>query len=315
MNSESKGSVAGEQPADRSSDNWASKIGALYSKGREKDVSVSKDFVRSPNRAAGALTIGVISAAVAAAVLLFSGGKADAVTAKNIVVAQAEAPSGEAGPASNAPAPGAAGESSSQRHAFRAPGGEEPDWPCEQRYVADLSWGTIWTGPNLDEPLKTWERDALARDQAVAVASDDTEEKDGVKMIDAFASKLTGSDKEKDKELTTLFAGIFDSMNSQRSAMLRGIKRFVGRQAAVVKKLNELQDKARAMEAKGIEKYDPKMSDLNKQIYWNTRVYDERNKLTHYVCDEPILLEERLGAYARAVEAHLSTSKGKVNPG
>ena len=195
--------------------------------------------------------------------------------------------------------------------------GEEPDWPCPQRYTAEMSPGAIWTGPPIDEALKTWQNDGPVRDAAVEIASDSTEEKDGVQMIDDFAAKLGA---EKDTKLTELFAGIFDSMNAQRFSMLRGIKRFVKRQETVVQKINDLQAKQQELQAKGVQPIPAaevnvtpsdsadvaKMKTLTEQIYWNTRVYDERTKLTPYICDEPIMLESRVGAYARAIEAHLS---------
>jgi hypothetical protein len=235
------------------------------------------------------------TAATAATAAAKAGAAAEAGAAET---------AGAAEPAEGAQAP-AAGE---QQTAARTPRealrpGEEPDWPCPQRYVAELSPGAIWTGPAIDEALKTWQNDAAVRDLVVELSSDTIEEKDGVQMIDDFAAKA-GPDK--DKMLTEVFAGIFDSLNSQRSSMLRGVKRFVKRQETVVQKINDLQEQERDLEAKGVAKDDPKIGDLEKQIYWNTRVYDERTKLTPYICDEPILLETRLGTFARALEAHLS---------
>jgi hypothetical protein len=40
---------------------------------------------------------------------------------------------------------------------------------------------------------------------------------------------------------------------------------------------------------------------LSETLIWNTRIYDERNKLIDYVCEEPVFLEQRLGIQARII--------------
>jgi hypothetical protein len=243
-----------------------------------------------------------------------AGGAEGAASAATVAAASAAGAATATEDAEGAAA-GAQPAAAPLREALRP--GEEPDWPCPQRYTAELSPGAIWTGPPIDEALKTWQNDADVRDLAVEIASDTTEEKEGVQMIDDFAAKL-GADK--DAKLTELFAGIFDSMNTQRSSMLQGIKRFVKRQETVVQKINDLQAQQQELQATGVQPIHEaelavtpvdnadvaKMKTLTEQIYWNTRVYDERSKLTPYICDEPIMLESRIGAYARAIEAHLS---------
>jgi len=44
---------------------------------------------------------------------------------------------------------------------FAQPPGKEknPDWPCIQVYIEQLSWGSIWTGPVLDENSSKWIND------------------------------------------------------------------------------------------------------------------------------------------------------------
>ena len=37
--------------------------------------------------------------------------------------------------------------------------GQDPDWPCVQRKVPELSLGQIWNGPELPEAAKDWQKD------------------------------------------------------------------------------------------------------------------------------------------------------------
>ena len=51
----------------------------------------------------------------------------------------------------------------SQVEAQRAAAGP-PDWPCVQRLIPELAWGTLWTGPPLDElEQEWWEDEEIAR--------------------------------------------------------------------------------------------------------------------------------------------------------
>jgi hypothetical protein len=183
-----------------------------------------------------------------------------------------------------------------------APVGEEAEWPCEQRYVPELSAGTIWVGPPLDELSTPWYENEAARDIVYGVSAEGLEPEEGVAMIDEFAATLGP---ERNEVLTQLFAGLFDKFNTQRSRMLRGIKNFFRRQQNLVKQINSVENEIRELEEAGVAKDDKGLLDLNSQLTWNVRVYDERQKLTVYVCEEPVLLEQKLGVFARAIQAHL----------
>ena len=48
------------------------------------------------------------------------------------------------------------------------PGQEKnPDWPCIQVLIEELSWGSIWTGPSLNERTAKWkENEELRSDKS-----------------------------------------------------------------------------------------------------------------------------------------------------
>jgi hypothetical protein len=122
-------------------------------------------------------------------------------------------------------------------------------------------------------------------------------------MVDEFAA---GLEDDREQTLLQLMAGLFDAFDGRRSSMLAGIKRFYQRQQIVAEKAAEAQAKLGDLEAKGVAHDDPQYLDAAHQVAWNARVFDERNKLTLYICDEPVYLEQRLGTLARAIAGHLA---------
>ncbi|MGB8275474.1 MAG: hypothetical protein WCF16_09440 [Alphaproteobacteria bacterium] len=288
--------AAPAQPAESGS---ASAEGAAPEGAASSETAATETSPAAPENAAAAAAAAATAAAAteAATTGAATTGAATTEAATSVGTTTLAAP-GAPGTTAGAAAPG--GEETVQE-SLRL--GEEPDWPCPQRYTPELSSAAIWSGPPIDEAIKTWGNDEPVRALVVDLTSEGIEDAEGVKLIDDFAARA-GPDK--DKLLTEVFAGVFDSISTRRSSMQRGIKRFVKRQETLVTKLNDLQEKQREMDASGVDTEDPKMADLTKEIYWNTRVYDERSKLTPYICDEPLLLEQRLGAYARAIQAHMS---------
>ena len=48
-----------------------------------------------------------------------------------------------------------------------------------------------------------------------------------------------------------------------------------------------------------------KVDELISRVEWDTRIFDERNKTIGYVCEVPVLIEQRLFALARAIQQSL----------
>ena len=241
-------------------------------------------------------------AVLAAMLLSGSGGAIAAEPAAKDAPAQ-ESPAA-APPAKEAPAEAPPPENAAGKKTAKGGGeaGGEADWPCEQKYVAQLSYGTMWTGAALDDALKSWHQNDGLREIVTLLSDETTSEADGVKAIDEFAGKL-GSDKS--KQLTELFAALFETMGDKRTSAQDGVKKYFRRQEAVAHEVNKLQADLRAMQAKGPKVDDPKLLELKKGLAWNNKVYDDRQRLTPYVCQIPIIIEQKLGAYARAIQAHM----------
>ena len=215
-----------------------------------------------------------------------SAGPADKASAKHAPMK--EAPAEATGGESAAPAK----ESS-----------EEADWPCQQKFVAELSPGTIWSGPPLDNAMKAWHDNDKIRDLAGALALDTTEEADGIQQINAFAAGLKD---DKSNQLTLLFAALFENFNNERKFMQGGIKKFFHRQEDVAAKVNKISQEIRQAKKKGMKDDSPQDKAFKTKLDWANRVYDDRQKLLPYVCEIPGLLEQKLGSYGRVIQAQIN---------
>jgi hypothetical protein len=188
---------------------------------------------------------------------------------------------------------------------------EEADWPCQQKFVAELSPGTIWSGPPLDDAMKAWHDNDKIRDLAGALAQDTTEEADGIKQINDFA---TGLKDDKSNQLTLLFAALFENFNNERKFMQGGIKKFFHRQEDVAAKVNKISQEIRQARKKGMKEDSPEDKTLKAKLDWANRVYDDRQRLLPYVCEVPALLEQKLGSYGRAIQAQMNGQPAAAQP-
>ncbi len=247
--------------------------------------------------------------AVATAALLWAGAAlpADkgAAPAKEPAAPQAPAkePAAPQAPAKEPAAPQATAKEPAAEEGAAPGSPEEADWPCSQKFVAQLSPATIWAGPSLDSAFKSWHDNDKLREIITKLSDDTLEEADGVKAINEFAAGAGGG---KDKALSELFAGLFETMSNQRVSTQDGIKRFFHRQQGVAAKINKVETGVRELDKNGVKHDSPQYTEAKKQLVWNSRVYDERQKLTPYLCEIPLTIEQRLGTYGRAIQAQMS---------
>jgi hypothetical protein len=186
--------------------------------------------------------------------------------------------------------------------ATRAMDPRHPDWPCHQIDVPELSPAAFWTGPSIDDVGDAWKNDATVSDLVLHLAARRTPLADAEK---AAANFVSGSPAEKQKKAKLLFAGLFATMNDERSQVMNGIERFSKRQQQLRDKIRtELTDLRAHQDA---AKPDAAAIDkLGNEVAWDTRIFDERRHTINYVCDVPATIEHRLFALARAIQQKLN---------
>jgi len=173
-----------------------------------------------------------------------------------------------------------------------------PDWPCNQIKVPEISAAAVWSGPSIDGVGSAWEQDAVTRDLVARLAARRTSLEEAQKLISDF---ITGSAAERQQKAKLVFAGLFASLNQERSQVMDGIERFFRQQKAFaektrseIAKLRELQDAS--------DRDQSRIEELANQVTWDTRIFEERRKTIGYACEVPVLIEQRLFALARMIE-------------
>jgi hypothetical protein len=173
-----------------------------------------------------------------------------------------------------------------------------PDWPCNQIKVPEISVAAVWSGPSIDDVANAWEDDPSTRDLVARLAARRTPLAEAQKMISDF---ITGNTAEQRQKAKLVFAGVFASLNRERSQVMDGIERFFRQQKVFAEKtrseiaeLRELQDAA--------DHDQSKIDELANQVTWDTRIFEDRRKTISYACEVPVLIEQRLFALARMIE-------------
>jgi hypothetical protein len=182
--------------------------------------------------------------------------------------------------------------------AIAATGG---DWPCVQRKVPRLSIGQMWNGPAAEGD---WKADPEMRDLALALASRRLPVEEAGPLIDAFAEKA-GADKA--AKLTLLFAGIFEVIDRDRATVVAGIERYSKRQQALAARIGDAHLKVAELKRSGDTSNAvlDKIEDQEAALGWDTRIYEEREQSLTYVCEVPVLYEQRAFAIAKLIQAKL----------
>jgi hypothetical protein len=184
--------------------------------------------------------------------------------------------------------------------AQRAAGGP-PDWPCVQRLVPELAWGTIWTGPSLDELDAAWHSDPeIGRTVRRATAREIGEE-EAVETVRGYAESV---EEEREEKLTLLFAGLFELISRERSQTIDAILRYSRGQVGRLERVGEIVDQLE--EARRDPDTDPEeIARLEQELHWERRVFEDRQASLRALCLQPYLLEERLSRLVRAIQAEL----------
>ena len=176
-----------------------------------------------------------------------------------------------------------------------------PDWPCTQAKVPEISLAAVWAGPPLDDIKGNWKDDAKVSALVTKLAARRTSLEDAQKATTEF---FTGSAADKATAGKLLFAGLFDTLNAQRSSVLNGLERITRKQRDAADKI---RSDALAMQAlQGASPPDQtKIDDLGNQLVWQTRIFEDRQRVVKFVCEVPTAIDQRLFALARMIQQEM----------
>jgi hypothetical protein len=176
-----------------------------------------------------------------------------------------------------------------------------PDWPCVQAKVPELSIAAVWDGPSIEQAEKTWQDDPAIKDLIARLAARRIPIEEAQKNIKDF---LGGAGPAKAEKGVLLFAGLFETLNRQRTEVMNGLERLQRSQRVLAERIkadasaqHALQDQSQPDQAK--------IDELAAQIEWSTRIFDDRRKSVRYACEVPVVIERRLFALARTIRQQM----------
>jgi chromosome segregation ATPase len=185
--------------------------------------------------------------------------------------------------------------------AAQAPRGRDRgDWPCRQAKVGTIALASVWPGPAIDTAARDWRGDAELSALVTRVSERRTPLEEAQSAIADYAKRLTGE--QKNAKLTALMAGIFERLNSERDAVISGLERYGHKQKDMAERVRSEIEALNAAQSE-MAADQQKVADLSNRVQWDTRVFEDRRRALTYVCETPVLIEQRLGALARTIAA------------
>lgn len=180
----------------------------------------------------------------------------------------------------------------------RAGAGRDPDWPCQQVKVSELSVGAFWAGPEVDPASSGWRENPAVAALVGQIVQRRMKMEQATQLVTAFAAK---AGPQASRDLTELFAGVFTVLNHERGQVMSGLSRFGQRQKALAEQLRQVAEALRA--AQSAEPQDQaKIDDLTRRLLWDQQVFQSRRESLSRACEVPTAIEQRLFAVAKLIE-------------
>jgi hypothetical protein len=189
----------------------------------------------------------------------------------------------------------------------RAAAAMDPDWPCVQRLVPDLTAAGVWSGPQ-PPPGDAWQQVPEIAALVVRITPNGVGEAAGRRMIGEFAAPLDGDSRR--QLLPLALSGTLAETNQARRQLIERIRAFARRQrglAETVQRLTEQLDASGpdATNREAANEANARHAELQQRIFFATKTFQDAERTLRYMCEAPVRLEARFGAYARALEAAL----------
>lgn len=180
-----------------------------------------------------------------------------------------------------------------------AAGPVDPDWPCIQRRQPQLSIGQVWSGPQPDDAATTLADTPAVQAVARVIALRRTGMDQAATMIADFAAT------QDEAALVALFVATFDHVQSQRNKVMSGITRYARKQEALDRHIKEMRREFATLSAAPSPDFDA-IDKAEEDIDWSTRIFQDRQQSLTYVCETPVILEQRIFALGRSIAGHLT---------
>jgi hypothetical protein len=183
-----------------------------------------------------------------------------------------------------------------------------PNWPCVQRKVENLTPAQVWDGPSI-EGVKEWWSDKDVMTLINTLAARRTTPEDAEKAVQEFAAAQP--EDKRDERLTLVFAGLFDKVNSRRRGIISGIEKYQKAQESRATTIEEMGSKIVALEMKlEANPDDQALADQLKKERdnheWAARIFQEKQNNVPLACEVPVLVDQHLYQMAQLIRQSMS---------
>lgn len=174
----------------------------------------------------------------------------------------------------------------------------DPDWPCIQRKQPQLSLAQVWAGPPPDEAVTELAKDPAVQHLARVLALRRTGLDEAEVLIKDYAKDADAP------HLTAVYLATFEQIQRARDRVMGGITRYAHKQAVLdahIKSQRDEFDRLMAVDAPDFDAVDKVELDID----WSTRIFQDRQQSLTYVCETPVILEQRAFALGRIIAGQL----------
>jgi hypothetical protein len=175
-----------------------------------------------------------------------------------------------------------------------------PDWPCAQAKVPEISLAAVWAGPSLDDVQGKWKDDPKVSALVEKLAARRTPLEDAQKA----ATEFLGSSADKATAGKLVFAGLFETLNAQRSSVMNGLERVMRKQREAAEKIRSDTIDLQALQD-STSRDQAKVDELGNQLVWETRIFEDRRRVVKFVCEVPTTIDQRLFALGRTIQQEM----------
>ena len=191
----------------------------------------------------------------------------------------------------------------------------DPEWPCVQRLVPNVSSAVMWPLPVEEDMHSLWKQDAVIRPLAERLGDLPAYTEAEAEAVSKFAQSVP--DEQKEAQLSLLAVGILDVTNGIRRHYISGIKRYTRQQIAIADQIGETLNAisslegspngtaARSPDMPASDEPDPRLEEMMATLKWHERVYDQREHAIRTLCEQPVELEVTLSDVLRDLAQYL----------
>ncbi|MBV9249746.1 MAG: hypothetical protein JO227_10945 [Acetobacteraceae bacterium] len=181
------------------------------------------------------------------------------------------------------------------------PGQRDPDWPCQQIKVPELSLAGVWSGPGFDPQQIDWKQDSDVADLVQRVAPRREPINQAESLIHDFAQR---AGEQRQTKLLAVLSGIFSELSGERDSVIAGLDRFGRRQKELAAQIRQDNDKLHALQTDSTSDANA-VERMTEQVKWEAEVFQDRRQALSYACDVPAKIEQRLYGLAQAIQREL----------